>query len=292
MGTKMLESLTGDDIYAAIVMLTSVPNRRAILCVESGADADCFAPHVNEDGVRFVPCNGKRNLMRAIELADAADIKGVLGIRDRDWIGTLEDEPVSRNLVLTDIYDLDATLILRTDIGKRTLIVFGSHDIVGQYIEKVGAHSAVDILVHITSALGRLRLVSERHSLRLSLERFPVGQVVDISSGEIRPDEMIALARRRSPECTKTEEEIRELFDSEPTAQEELLCSGHDLGATMAFLIQAAWGGARPAKDVILKTVRSALACSELRSLRLFDAVVAWERNSDWMIWSCPTTAA
>lgn len=291
MVTLMLDSVTGDDIYASVRMLVALPHRPAIVLLESPADCSCLSPHVDDSTVRLIPCFGAPNLTRAIERVDIDGIQGVLAIRDRDWVGILEPESTSPNLIYTDLYDLDASIALVTNIGTRIIYVFGDLDAIREFCTTNHVSNPLAAVIGMVSELGLLRLVSQRHDLGLPLRGFPLYEVVAASTGTGIRQQLITLALRRSPDCRSSADEVLALMEAEGPQPQRRLCAGYDLAALLAHLIHRAWKGSKPGTQQILQTTRSALSCAELWTLRLYQAVLAWELRTGWSIWKCRPSA-
>lgn len=284
----MLDSVNGDTLFASVKMLVEVPARKTILLLESTSDCQCLAAHI-ADGATTLPCHGVRNLMEAMRLVESAAIDGVLAIRDRDWVDMLE-EKLPANVFLTDLYDLDASIAIKTDVGRRVIYAYGNQSEVESYCRSHGVETPLTVAEHIVADLGRLRLISHREGLQLSLERYPVHEVADAESGSIDVERMIDLAKRRSPGCTVSDEEIREGLDGMEAIAVERSCVGHDLAAALGFLIWNAWKGGRVSSDVVLRSIRAALSCAELWTLAVYKSVRDWEVATGWQVWACGPT--
>lgn len=285
------EALTGDDVFAQILLLMAVPSPRAILLVEGPSDCSCLAAHILTETAQLLPCHGSQNLDRAIELVDQEGVLGVLALRDSDWIGLLYAARTSRNIVYTDLYDLDSSLFLCTEVGHRLPMAFGRPANIERHVRSTGVGSGIELAARIASELGRMRLVSARYSLGLRLDDFPIHEVCDPRLGTVARDALIRLVLQRSESPSCTAEELAEYLDQELSVDAYRVCSGHDVVSVLAFLIRAAWGG-RPhaGKAVILDAAHAALSCGELMRLKLYDGVCEWEDRTGRRVWACRPT--
>lgn len=288
----MLELLTGDDIYVSLTMLATVVDRPTFVLMEAGSDCACISPHVDGRRTNLIPCYGVGNLMRALTLADENGLAGVVAIRDSDWTDILEPRSHSENIVYTDLYDLDASILLKTDIGRRILLVFGDQERIATYCADIGIDSPIEAAIQIASEIGRLKLASQRHDLKLSLRLFPLHEIANAEFGTIPRDEMIRLAIQRSEDPGLTSSEISALLDEETIEPAPRLCVGHDLAAAIAYLIRESLGGANPSRGSILLTARSALSCPELWTLGFYQELQVWERRTGWPVWACAADVA
>ncbi len=287
----MEQLITGDDLYATVLMLKSA-DARTLVALEGPDDCACLAPHVDEVAAQVLPCHGSRNLERLVELVDMNAVPGVLAIRDRDWYGILTSPAASPNMVLTDKYDLDATILICTPVGERVALVFGDATAVGQHCSQLGAEGAISLVIRAASRLGLLRLASTIKGMSLALRNFPVGEVTDPGTVTIEDADLVSLAVSRSRECTLDAPTVEGLLNrvekSYAHVRGEDLCCGRDIAAVMSFLIGAGWGGRRAGRDLLLMTVRAALSCTALQSLSLYGDVESWEQRTRNRVWACP----
>jgi hypothetical protein len=281
----MREWITGDDIYAEIIMLRAA-DERAVALMEGGGDIEAIVSHIDSSTAVTVPCFGAKNLERAVSLADANNIEHVFGLRDRDWYGVVDIEPTSNNLILTDMYDFDACIITTTDVGRRVALVFGDPAKVEAVCNAVNATGPVELAIDVASAIGYLRLASARRGLELALRDFPVHEVI-AHDGTVKVDALYALVVARTRDCTVTEAELAALLDEERAGDVPVsrVCSGHDLAAALATLCRHVFGGGAVRETVVLKAARAALGCAEFRKLTVFADVVAWEAQSGARVW-------
>lgn len=284
----MHESVTGDDLYAQILMMRT-SDGRSVLLVESPDDYAALSPHLDEQTVSTVPCYGGRNLDRAIELADAHATERVLAIRDRDFIGIVGATPSSPNVVLTDLYDLDATIFCRTAAGQQLTAVFG-HERARSHSAAAGFGSPVEAVVEAAAEVGRLRLCSETNGWALSTREFPLSEVLQSQSGRVDRWQMLTIAVARSPDAKVDASVAERALPSLDGIQADQVACGHDLGRALSAIISTCWGGSRVSASVILQALRAALACAELHSLELYRRVTEWEKARGARIWSCRPT--
>lgn len=287
----MLESLTGDDIYATVVMMKAA-DARAVVVLEGPNDCNCLGPHISPDTAETLPAHGAANLDRVLELLEANGLDGVLIIRDRDWHGISDPLIQSPHLVYTDLYDLDATIMCGVDTGDRVALVFGGPASVRSHCESTGLATPVAAAVAIAREIGLVRLVSHETQAGLALRNFPIRVVSDPQTASVRQGDLISLAISRTKGTAISAEDLRAQVEmmrarSIPDAR---LCSGHDLVAALAMLIRHAWHGSEVGAGVLEQTMRSALACADLHRLSLFGEVRAWEERTGHHVWHCGPT--
>lgn len=280
----VIELLTGDDIYAHILMLQATTSA-AVVLIEGPDDGGSLSAHF-DPSVTTIPTGGKRNLLSAIVLVDTNSLARVLGIYDRDFEGILGEANSSPNLVQTDRYDLDATIILDTDVAYRLAMAFGSQDSVSTHCQEIDADGPLDAAVAIAGEAGCLRLASTRSRLGLSLRDFPIPEVMT-AGGRIDRERLVSLAVARSSHGTVDGAEAREALEAELDGEVDIgdTCSGHDLGAALAALCRGPWGGSSVSSQHMLNAVRAALGCADLAQLGLFRRVRDWEARSAAKVW-------
>lgn len=116
----MREGLSGDDIFAELMMLRTADARTFVL-LEGPSDCRALDPHVESRSARTLPAYSKSALERTITLVDRRGLERTLGILDRDWVDVIYPPMESDNVVYTDDYDLDATILLSGDVFERLI---------------------------------------------------------------------------------------------------------------------------------------------------------------------------
>lgn len=243
MSDPLLESVTGESIFAEIEMLQSAEDK-AVLLVEGVSDQRLLWAHVDHDSTRILICHGSANLDRSIRLVDDHRKLGVLALRDRDWIGVLDPVPTSRSIVLTDLYDLEASVILLTSAIFRALPQVADMEAVSRHLEASGFENVPGQLISLTEHVGIARLVGHRDDLDLRMARFPIREIANESCDAVDVDKLVSVAVARS-DTSVTRAELSDKITSamgRDWAGAAVVC-GHDLVSAIACLVQKAWGG-------------------------------------------------
>lgn len=273
----MRDLMTADDYYSWIIMFRSADSRTVVL-LEGDTDRDCLGPHIDHDHAIPLACTGKRNLLRVVEIAETTGTDGIVGICDRDWDGIVADEVGSDNIVYTDLYDLDSTIIVGTEITAKVAYVYGDHERVIEHCNDLGVDGPVDVAVRLASMVGYLRLASHKAGLGLALRGFPMHEVIH-HDGSLSREKLLTLVILRSPECDVSQVRLEQLLAAEEATgvPPERVCNGHDLGAVLASLCRSRWGGSTVGASQLLTTMRVAVNCASLRTLSLYDDIIRWE---------------
>src|SRR3569833_432884 len=155
----MRELITGDDIYAQMLMLR-MSDARTFLLLEGEDDQRALDVHIDDESAASINCFGKPNVMRAVGIADERQTRRVLAIVDRDWDDRLGGQSSSPNIVYTDWYDLDATIASIEGVVDRIVYANGRKEDIKADIEESQHGSARDMIVAADSMVGLLRFLS------------------------------------------------------------------------------------------------------------------------------------
>lgn len=286
----MQSFVTGDDLYAHVLLLRAV-DPRAVLLMEGPSDCAVVDPHLNSDQIQSLPAHGKESLLRCIEIADIQGERNVLGVADRDFDIEFGFQVVSKNLVYTDAYDMD-TLVCYTGSVLSRAISAASHR--ETRIRHLTAHAISDprtIVECSAGALSAVRFLSMRDGLGLNLDRFPMHAVVKPPSGEVDLERMIDIAISRSSQTVATRSrivaEVESIRDKHSKALRYFI-RGHDFHACLAVQISQFWGGTKLSVERIAVVLRAAMGCLDLMGTTLFDQIRTWGHTRGINVWSCP----
>ena len=282
----MRNTLSADDLFSEVLLLRTADNR-AIVLAEGPSDVRALAPHVDWESAQLIPTQGAINLDGTIKLVNEKQVPGVVGIRDRDWLGAIGPLPDTPNIVYTDLHDLDATIFIGTPAGERIILTHGDPGAVRSHCKLTNSASGIDIVTAIAADLGALRRTSERHGLGLSLKNFPIHEVLD-ADGLVIIQRMISIALKRSSVGILRESQVAALFTAERlSGRAEDLCCGHDIGAIVSTLCASIWQGSKSKAESILQAARAALSCAELQTLNLYIQLHNWEMRTNFNVWRC-----
>jgi hypothetical protein len=283
----MRDLLTGDDLYAEILLLRD--ENKAVVVVEGPDDIDSLDAHISEDSCYLIPGYGKDSVEYAIRLVDQKGPTKVLAILDRDWVGILDVGLESANIVYTDLYDLDATIMSLGNICKRVASSFCDNDRLKRHMSRTGASGIAEFAVRSSVAVGALRLIARERRLPLSVRDFPIGEIIDADGGDPDLRQLVTIAaakagRNVSIDVESTiglvDEKVREI------GYQIRYCSGHDLAEALSAVMRKRWGSSVRAA-VVIKALRSALSCHDLSTTRMFGEVQVWAASQRVEVWDC-----
>jgi hypothetical protein len=281
------QCLTGDDLFNLLMMLRTT-DKRTFVVLEGDTDCEALDPHVNERAAATFPAHSKSAAERTLELIDHNGMPRVLVIVDRDWVGTLESPRQSPNVVYTDDYDLDATILFAGSVLDRVVSTHSRRDVREAYLAGTGL-SVEETLIDLTSPVGFLRFASERDALGLNCRAFPVHEVLAPTCDRVDVARLSRIAVKRSPNSVVAEAAVVRVVESRGSATQDprYFCGGHDLAAALAALLKQ-WGGSS-SRAMIERAARAALSCADLMTTQLFAAVADWARARGVTVWSCAT---
>jgi hypothetical protein len=277
--------LTGADLVNTLAMLRTVDNRTFVI-VEGISDCQALDPHVADTSAATFPAHSKSAAAEAIKLADQREIQKVLAILDRDWVGSLATPLASSNVVYTDDYDLDATIIFSDAIMEKVLSSESDRDIRASHLAGLSV-DARGLVTKIAGEAGIIRYASQEHQMSLRCRGLPVHQALAPAHDALDLEALATIVIGRSPHCSVTKATVVSVVQAKNAADGDLrtYCSGHDLACVMAALIRR-WGGSA-SQHSVEKAVRAALSCADLKLTKLFAGTMDWCESVGVTIWSC-----
>ena len=113
----MREYITGDSI-ANQVRMTRSAFAGAFLILEGETDVLVFQSFIDERECQTVFADGKQNALAAIGILDDDNLKGVLCVVDADFDHLENRVPLSDNVLLTDLHDLECMMLVSPAFDK------------------------------------------------------------------------------------------------------------------------------------------------------------------------------
>lgn len=283
----MRQWLTGEDLANLFDMLRTT-DHRAFLVLEGESDCRALDSHVDPMHAETFPAGSKSVATRVLELVDERRLRRVLVILDRDWVGLLTSPETSRNVVYTDEYDLDATMLFSRDVFDRVVISHSDRDRRRSHAAASGANPR-DLAILFASHVGVLRYASERDRLHISCSAFPLHTTLTDDRDSVDVDRLALIAVARSTHCAASAPRIAALVRLEHgnvAGNLSTYCAGHDLARAISALVKH-WGGTA-GSNAIEDAVRSSFSCADLHATQLYGKVVAWADQAGAAVWSCP----
>lgn len=281
----MKKWLTGEDLFNWMSMLRTT-DQRTFVVLEGPTDCQALDPHVADVTAATFPAHSKSVAKRALELIDDREMERVLVVLDRDWVDVLEARVPSPNVVYTDDYDLDATILFAGDVLGRVVSTHSDRDQRDAHLGTAGATPDA-LIAELAGTVGLLRFASERDRLGMRCGGFPLHQAIASSHDRVDLQQFAVIAVGRSAHRTVGEAAVVTIVERERQSATDLrwFCNGHDLASGLSSLITR-WGGSTSRLGVE-QAVRSTLSCADLKATQLYRDVLAWSSSVGTAIWSC-----
>ncbi|WP_406735178.1 hypothetical protein OG508_21345 [Streptomyces sp. NBC_01108] len=280
----MLAELTGDDLYAELIMLRSNDSRYFVV-VEGVADVAVFDRFADLSHCVPTAAYGKESAHTCLKRVIADGFDGVFAILDRDWVDLLPGDLQDEKIVHTDYYDLDSCIFFSegTYEGMASSFCAGGGFRVGA--NGCTARELQSICVEMAFPVGVLRFISERDSLGLNLGKFPLSEVIG-------PDFKVDLESLLRITLSRTKGNKVLLEDISVALHESLklikdkarYCAGHDLAKAFSILIKKRWNG-KIGADVVERSARSSLDVENFKKMSIYSDARKWAEGSGKPIW-------
>jgi hypothetical protein len=281
----MQQWMTGEDLANEICMLRAAADYRAFLILEGTTDCQALDPHVDEVAAATFPAFGKRNAEDAIVALDSRGIDDVLAVLDRDWVEILDSPLPSDNVVYTDYYDLDATILFSGSVVDRVLSALSDRERRESHLSGLQC-DAETLVVDLAGPVGVLRLVSTREGHEIRCEGFPMQDVINAARDGVDLQRLcsIAIARSRQPRIGATS--LQGDLEAQLAQETDLhtYCCGHELASALAVLVSH-WGGSA-SRSFVERVARAAFGAADLATTSLFVAIALWAEQRSTSVWS------
>lgn len=172
----MIQGNNPNVVFNNIYFTRRKKKNKVFVLVEGDGDIGFYKNIINKDYVSFIPMGEKRgnkrvsakeNLIATIELLNNEKIKGVVAIADNDYDEIVGNKRKMDNLVYTDDHDME-TMILKTDAYNKFENEYGDLDGIDTYKNEKGP--ILDCVLNCGSKIGKIRLLSIRHDLKLDFK--------------------------------------------------------------------------------------------------------------------------
>lgn len=284
MGNSLFGQLTGEDIYADMIMQRT-NDARNFLVVEGDGDIVLFDRFLAPDKFVAIPAFGKASAHEALGLAFADNFPGIYSILDRDWLELIPGELQDWRIVHTEHYDLDMCVFFAGTIYEA---VAASHCVGGGF--RAGRPGCTidelrETCLDIAFPLGVLRYISERDGLGIKLRKFPLHDVVNADL-TVNIDDLISVALSRSKEAAcdvsavfqKLSEEMRAIGDR------ARYCSGHDVAKALSIIAKRRWA-ISISGDTVERSARAAVSLDQFQEFTIYANAAQWFSGDASLVW-------
>lgn len=276
----MLEKITGVDVANEVIMSRSAFSG-TILLVEGSQDVCCFERFVGEQKCKILPTQGKSNAIEAVEHLEQMCLEGFLAIIDSDFWHIDNVKSPSKNILLTDVHDLEL-MIINSRAFSVFLAEYASNNKIKTFLKR---HSNGDlrlVLLDCCFPIGLLRWVSDRENLGLNFDGLNYAKCVDKASLKVLIDKLIqivlSLTKKKSLKTENIRTKLDENLNSGPYDLFQVCC-GHDFTAILAIGLRKAIGS-KESKIANQKNIEKILRLSY--DSRDFERTSLYEDSKKW----------
>lgn len=286
MPKPMREYLTVDDNFSEILMQRTADSR-TIFIVEGVTDWGIMTPFVCEEKTDLKEYGGKPAALAIMKLCNENSVGRVIALVDSDFDRMPGGNTLPDNVILTDHYDLESTIIRSGDVLRRFISNHFDYKKVCETEEAhgVGVH---EIAERIGKYVGYARYVVKMKSLPISLQSVPIESFIDFRSMEIKIENLI---RAVSSKVEVSDDEIddvmmavRGLDEKVDNLQAYAYCRGHDLVQIISILGRKKWRSNTGA-DQAERALRSSFDRDALEDTKIYDLVQSWCELHKVSVW-------
>lgn len=290
----MRNLLTGDDLYAQLLMLRAINKSTVLLLLEGESDCKALESHLDETSVQPIPGHGKATILKAMKNVNETAVPRVLAIVDRDLDGVIGPEPGIDNVVCTDNYDLDADIFYAGAVVSRVVASSCGLDAPRADLRSQKCPSIVMLATRLILPLAIVRVQSIRDRYGLRIRKFPVHRAFETTAIKLIAEVTATILIAQSTNPAIDHETLTAILAAEidrTKKQEEAdprrLCCGHDLIAALAVLMTKRWN-ANVHTEQLAQSLRAAFAPADLASTGVFARVAAWAEAAGTQVWNLP----
>lgn len=280
----MLAELTGDDLYAELIMLRSNDSRYFVI-VEGVADVAVLDRFADLRDCVPTAAYGKESAHACLKRVIADNFDGVFAVLDRDWVGLLPGDLQDERIVHTDYYDLDSCIFFSegTYEGMASSFCAGGGFRVGA--EGCTSRELHSSCIEMAFPIGVLRFISERDGLGLNLGKFPLSEVIGPDL-KVDVDSLLRVTLSRTKGTKILPEDLSVTFHEalKIIKDKSRYCAGHDLAKAFSILIKRRWNG-KIGADVVERSARSSIDVENFRKMSIYSDAKKWVEGSDKSIW-------
>lgn len=279
----MRDSITGHSLFNDNKMTRGLDARPVIL-VESDSDQSMIGAHILDRKARCAPGFSRTATLLAAELHERAGDDWVIAVVDRDV-----DVPVARNVIVTDMYDLEAEALL---LNRSAVVRYVYTHLVSersfQTASPAQASWILDESIVLAATIGWARRHSHLDQLGVSMANLPINEIVKRGSPGDYTSSAVSLAcqRARRPElASDLEDAVRSSLSAD--AKRLDICNGHDLLSALAVFVKPI-SGHRPNGRDFARGFHALIDCSAFALLSVFNPLRDWfKRLTSEELWDC-----
>jgi hypothetical protein len=268
-----------DEIYIAqSVRMMRTGYEGTIIIVEGGSDIRAYSNFMDPDECRFIPAHGKENAIKALQILESENHRGLMSIVDADLFHLESVSPKSDNLFFTDTHDFE-TMVLRTDIMDKIISEFVDTDKTRKIDKPINIKLIENALI-----LGYFRWINSSYKENLDLEfkGLNYDQFIDKIQFEIELNNLIEEVKLRSDNYSVDSRRIKLLIIQLIKEGHDpwQVCRGHDITEILSFGLNMIFGFRKDIpirSEKIEKILRISYGRSHFEKTVLFSFIDKWE---------------
>lgn len=258
----------------------------AFLLVEGGTDERFWLSRVDPRACQVRAMGSRESALAEIREAGAEGRKGLVAVLDADFDRLDATLPDDRDVVWTDMHDLD-TMLLASPAFDKVLVEVGSR----KKIRELEVSEGRDLRASLTArgaAMGRLRWLSKREGLRLTFrKKRPDGTLsavdhakfCDRATWRVDVAKMVRAVLDFSGDPKTKVEDLMSRMRALPDADEWQVCNGHDLVGLLVIGLRSKVGNRSLGVDDVEERLRLAFERDDLQRTAMYGALRRWEQR-------------
>ena len=250
------------------------PNSKGIvfILVEGDTDIRLFRKIFNLDNckIEYIP-GGKSKVELCVEEV-LKDYILVFGIRDADFIFLDNDIYEKSNIFLTDLHDIEMTLISIDDIFSSVILEF--HNITKSEIFELRNE-----IMKTISNISLLKWLNQKEDLRIEFEKTGFQHLISFDTSEINFAQYFSNLLSKSPNARITDLEtiiskLLELSSTNPNQYQ--LCNGHDYLKALSEYLRTHGNTNNINSEIISSIIRIKCSKANFATTKLFHSIKTW----------------
>lgn len=267
-------------LMTKLKMLRSGKKNKSFLLVEGVTDLRLYGKFIDQKKCDIIISDSKHNVKACIMECNAEDIKGILGIVDRDFDGVKEEYMQIPNLFRTDLHDLEC-MLLASAAYHEVLMEYADFNKCARFEASQGT-TIREYLLKQSAICGYLRWYSLEKALGLRFSELDFKQFINVKNMEVNRERLIQALLFHSKKEQKLAASLKEALSLFKPESYDLwqICCGHDLMEIMTIGLVNIWGGYN-AKMLfpgqLEGNFRLAYSFEYFKKTKIYNALKNWE---------------
>ena len=270
----MLTGHKDSGTIASEIKMMRLGHAGAFLVVEGVADMRFWQPRRYE-ACELVNGEGKRNVIGGVKRLDTESFGGVLGVVDDDCDSLMGIDVGTRNVVRTDVHDLEC-LLCRSSALEKVLAEYGDESKIRRFEMNAGTEVR-GALLERALVFGRLRFAAVRDGLDIDNSEIRVPRFVDTGTWTVDGEGLVRAVVKDSSPCD--EGVVKRSVARLPVVDPWRVVRGHDAVSILRLGLRRVLGDlpAGVGDQQISGILRAGMASDDLQATNLWAHIRAWE---------------